>query len=135
MNIYEFAQMLNGREYMNELSNSEEKQAVELGFVVVFGFSDDNTEFRGMIHEEVGCYGDREIYLDDVGLFEECECECKHSEAAKEKCKVIEAKWDAEGYSWIYKTDIPHATFEIMDDGEKYCRGIVFDVKELEEKL
>ncbi len=132
MNIREFAKMLNGREYGSETTSYERKQAKELGFVIVYGYSDDNAEFEGAISEEVGCYDGDTIYLDEHGIFEECECECSHSVLAKEKCKIIEAVWDADGYSWIYKTDIPHATFDILEDGEKYCRGIVFDVRELD---
>jgi hypothetical protein len=51
--------------------------------------------------------------------------------AAKGLCKTIEAIWGKDGYSWTYKTDIPHATFDIFEDGEKFCRGIVFDIKSL----
>ena len=40
--------------------------------------------------------------------------------------KKITAVWDTDGYSWIYQTDIPHATFEIVEDGAPYCRGIIF---------
>jgi len=30
-----------------------------------------------------------------------------------------------------YKTTLPNATFEIEESGEKYCRGMVIDAKEL----
>ena len=43
----------------------------------------------------------------------------------------MKAVWGEEGYSWTYETAIPHATFEILEDEEKYCRGIVFDIKDL----
>lgn len=131
MDIHEFAKMLDGREYGKEMTGIEKIRAKELGFVVVFGYSDDNAEFEGAICEEVGCYDGDTIYLDEHGIFEECESECSHSVLVKEKCKTIEAVWDSEGYSWTYKTDIPHAAFDIMEDGEKYCQGIVFDVKDL----
>ena len=133
MTIQEFAKMLDGREMGEEITIVEKEQAKKLGFVVVYGYSDDNTEFEGAIDEEVGCYEGDEIHLDTNGIFEECEEECKYSQLAKKKCKVIEAVWDKEGYSWVYATDIPHATFDIMEDGEKFCRGIVFDIKSLGE--
>jgi hypothetical protein len=50
----------------------------------------------------------------------------------KRNAKQIEAIWGKDGISWQYKTDIPHATFKIMKDGDVYCIGIVFDIKELE---
>ena len=134
MTIQEFAKKLDGREYSEEITPNEIKAAVELGFVVVYGYSDDNAEFAGAINDEVGCFDGEDIYLDKDGIFEECEDNCKYSVVAKSKCKVIKAIWHdgIDEYSWTYETDIPHATFEIVEDGEKYCRGIVFDINNLE---
>jgi hypothetical protein len=133
MDIQEFANMLDGREYGEEIIPGEEKNAKALGLVIVFGASDDLAEFRGAINDEASVWDGGEVFLDKHGLFEGCEEDCKYSKAAKEKCKVIEAIWCGEpDYSWTYKTDIPHATFDIMEDGEKYCRGIVFELKSLE---
>lgn len=134
MTIKEFAQMLNGRSEDYVMVLGESKQAKELGFVVVYGYSDDNAEFEGAISNEVGCYNGGEIYLDKNGIFEDCEEECKYSKEAKKACKCIEAAWDdSDGeYAWTYKTDIPHETFDVLDEeGNKWCRGIVFDIKSL----
>ena len=134
MDIHKFANMLNGRSEGSELTVKEQEQAKQLGYVVVFGYSDDNAEFRGAIDDEAGCFDGGEIYLDSNGIFEECGEECKYSDAAKEKCKVVEAVWDGSDgeYAWTYKTDMPHATFDILDEeGNKWCSGIVFDVKSL----
>ncbi len=106
MTIFDFAEGLNGREYGNEITPFEERRAKELGFVVVFGYSDDNAEFRGAYDEEIGCYDGGRVYEDAN--------------------KYIDAVWCEGEYSWTYKTNIPHATFDIYEDGEKYCKGIVF---------
>lgn len=45
----EFADLLSGRDYMNEITRGEEEQAKAAGLVVVFGYSDDNMELRGAI--------------------------------------------------------------------------------------
>jgi len=133
LDIRDFANMLDGREYGKEITKEEEKQAKELGFVVLFGASDDLAEFVGAINDEVGCNDGGNLYLDKDGIFEDCEEECKYSKAAKEVCKVIEAVWyGGEGYAWTYKTDIPHATFDIIEVGGRYCRGIVFELNSLE---
>lgn len=137
MDIKEFAQMLNGREYGKEIGKAETLQAKELGLVVVYGASDDLMEFEGAIRDEVGCYDGGTAYLTKTDLFDanggECECECKYYQAEKALCKTITAVWcGEENYSWTYKTDIPHETFDIYEDGEKYCRGIVFDIKSLQ---
>ena len=55
MDIKEFANKLNGRTYLNEITKEEEKIAKELGYVIVFGYSDDNTEFKGAIDDEIDC--------------------------------------------------------------------------------
>jgi sorbitol-specific phosphotransferase system component IIA len=62
MNIHEFAKKLSGRTYGVEMIGTEEQQAKELGFVVVFGQSDDLTEFRGAIYGEVDCWEGANIY-------------------------------------------------------------------------
>ena len=51
----------------------------------------------------------------------------------------IKSIWDTthdsgegdEPCSWKYETEIPHATFRIMESGELYCVGIVFDIQSL----
>jgi hypothetical protein len=134
MNIQEFAKMLDSREYCNEMTKNEEKQAKELGFVVVFGFSDDNTELQGAIDDEVGGYGNHTIYFNEKGLLQnECDDNCPYFERMKQQSKTIEAVWGEEDYSWVYKTDIPHETFDVLKDGKKYCRGIVFRMEDLKQ--
>lgn len=136
MTIEEFAKKLDRRSIGEEITQLEKIEADNLGYVVVFEYSDDNTEFEGRISEEVGSWEGTEMFLDSNGIFEECECECSHSVLAKEKCKIIEAKWDeSEGeYAWTYETEIPHSTFDILDEeGNNFCRGIVFDIKSLGE--
>lgn len=128
------AKQLDGREYGSEIGRGEEQSAKTAGLVIVFGYSDDNVEFRGVIHDEVGLYGAGDVFVNTTGVLpshEDCECEFCGFKQAKAKAKKIRAVWDRGGYSWIYETDIPHATFEILDDGEKYCRGIVFKLEDL----
>jgi hypothetical protein len=67
MDIYEFANMLNGRYEGEEIEYTEECRAKNLGYVVVFGYSDDNIEFRGAINDEFERYGGGEVYLDKDG--------------------------------------------------------------------
>lgn len=111
MTLKEFAKMLDGREYGHEITKEEETLAKELGFVVVFGYSDDNAELRGAIDDEIGCF--------DGGKLEH-----------KDLPDVIYAKWcDREAnYAWSYQTSIPHETFHIYEDGDYWCIGIVCDI-------
>ena len=47
----------------------------------------------------------------------------------------ISAIWceyaDHPSLSWTFRTKIPHETFTIMEDGEPYCIGIVFALKDV----
>lgn len=135
----ELAARLNGREYGIEMSRAEEKEAEAAGLVVVYGASDDLMEFLGAIDDELGAYEGTICRVDAEGLLPTWERVCdEHDEAGAENyfkrkpfTKEIKAIWDRDGYSWIYETDIPHATFEINDEGGKYCRGIVFALADL----
>lgn len=133
MNNKELAALLNNREYREEITRDEEAQAKHAGLVVVFGASDDLMEFRGAIHEELDAYEGTTAYLDADGLVvNECNNEhCPYARKLAATAKKIKAVWDKDGYSWVYETDIPHESFDIVEDGEKYCRGIVFSLDEV----
>lgn len=111
MTLKEFAKMLDGREYRHEITKEEEALAKELGFVVVFGYSDDNAELRGAIDDEISCFDGGELYHVDLP-------------------STIYADWCPEDIdcSWAYGTSIPHEKFNIYEDGELYCVGIVCDI-------
>lgn len=131
----ELAALLNGREYLKEITKEESNYASALGLVVVFGASDDLMEFRGAIEDELGAYDGTTAYLTHEGLLQnDCENdECPHFQKLKAKAANINALWCAEeGYSWTFQTDIRHETFEIVEDGEPYCRGIVFALTDAE---
>ena len=138
MTAKELAATLNGREIMNEITSAEARQAADAGLVVVFGYSDDNVELRGAIDSEVGAYEGAVIHITAAGLLEEpaCDtaedCTCPYFAAAKSTAKTIEAIWhDEDGPCWTYETDIPHETFDIYEDGEVWCVGIVFSMEHL----
>ena len=134
MNRDEWAAKINGREYREELSAPEERQAKADGMLIVFGASDDLIEFRGVIYDEANLYDGGVVLLNSKQIYNhEHECDCPHcgfKEIEKTLAK-INCKWDEGGYSWLLETDLPHATFEIVEDGEKYCRGLVIDAKDL----
>lgn len=138
MTLKEFAEMLSGREYGMEITLGEARAAKEDGLVVVYGYSDDNVEFRGAIGDEVGAYNGGTVYLTGNGILEgpacSCaeDCECPYFDAARKNAKTIKAVWhDEGGPCWTFETDIPHETFTIMEDGELFCVGIVFGMENL----
>lgn len=132
------AALLNGREYGDEITREEEAQARAAGLVAVFGYSDDNAELRGAIHDEVGCGDGGTFMVGKSGVIpepdrDELEVLEKFGvlDVATKSGRKIKAIWSRGDYSWQYETDIPHATFEIFEEGGKYCRGIVFAIADL----
>ena len=134
MTIETLAAMLDGRQYRNKITREESASAEEYGLVVVYGASDDLMEFRGAIDDELGVYEGGIAHLDKSGIFEhKCVYDCPYAEKERERCKTIEAIWcPPGGGSWAYKTEITHATFNIYEDDELYCVGIVFEMSALE---
>jgi hypothetical protein len=142
MNTKELAAKLVGATYNNFVGNdvifSKELQAEakKHGLVVVFGASDDLMEFRGAINDELGAHKGVTAYLTSADLLHnDCtDYHCPYFQKMKESGNTIQALWCKEdSYSWTFKTDIPHETFEITEDGEPYCRGIVFALKDIDQ--
>jgi len=137
MNAEELAALLDGREYSRiTIGADEASMAGENGLVILIGYSDDNMDFHGAISDQVSCFDGGTAYLTSDGLLiNKCDDnDCPYFEKLKEQAATIEAVWadEATPYAWRYKTDIPHATFEVIEGSEKYCQGIVFalaDVK------
>jgi len=110
MNAKEWAEKLNGREYRCETTYQEDEQMKQDGIVAVFGASDDLCELRGAVDEEYDCFGGSEICIESM------------------KIRIV---WHDEGYPcWTFETDIPHETFDIYEDGELYCKGIIFNLSD-----
>lgn len=129
MTAREAAEKLDACEYGDEGSPELFAAMKDAGLVAVFGASDDLMEFRGAIDDELGAYEGTTAHLNTAGLLKnECSDEdCPYFATAKKNASTIEAKWaDDDGISWTYTTEIPHFTFTVMEDGETYCRGIVF---------
>ena len=130
------AGLLTGREYGKEMLKEEEMQAKAAGLIVIFGASDDLMEFRGFVDDERGA--PTVALIDAKGLLPFREDIEHDDEALKDyfsraqQVRAVDALWAKEdGYSWTFRTSIPHATFEIVEGGESYCRGIVIDVADL----
>jgi hypothetical protein len=133
----EAAAALDGCQYGKEGSKELFAKMKAAGLVAVFGGSDDLAELRGAIYDEVGAYNGTTFYVDQRGIVKnECDAgdECPNW---RPRGVAIEALWAPEGEgaggpSWAYKTEIPHATFKVMEDDDVYCIGIVFRLDQLE---
>lgn len=139
MTINDFAAMLTGREYGDEMKRGDEKLAQFHGFLVIFGASDDLTEFRGAFSDEAGAYGGALHRITAYGVDEKHDEERWFLDRGWKRPPVlvnINAQWcpkDFDG-SWLITPDVPFASFDIMEDGELYCRGAVIDFRNLPER-
>lgn len=138
----QFATQIDGREIGEEISRTEEQQAANAGLLVVFGYSDDNVEFKGLFSDEVGAYDETAFRIDTVGILKSWEQvvdagsdekEAERYFKSKGRGKTITALFGvAQAASWIFHTDIPHATFKVMEGEEVFCIGLVIERKDLE---
>ena len=129
---------LHGREYPFDLSSDEQAQAKAAGLVVIYGNSDDSFEARGAITGQQYVYDHSTVLIDRNGLLPERDnidddADLRDFFAREPQAKKVEAIFGAEApaATWTYNTTIPHATFEIMEDGEVYCRGIVISMADV----
>ncbi|MFZ6774709.1 hypothetical protein ACO0LB_18565 [Undibacterium sp. SXout7W] len=135
----EFAALLSGRTYGKEITKDEEVIAKELGLIVIIGASDDLVEIYGVEREEIGAYGGTSFMIDANGVLKPRDEIDNDDDVALQdyffrrgNSKKVEAIFDNDtGYTWTYKTEIPHACFDIFEDGDAYCRGIVIDSADL----
>ncbi|MCT4608635.1 MAG: hypothetical protein N4A70_05460 [Pelagimonas sp.] len=137
MNKEQAAKNLDGSDYWNEGSKELFETMKKNRLVAVFGASDDLIEFRGAICDELGA-GDTAYITPNGLLTNDCESdECPHFLAEQGKAAEIDAIFcpprgpGEEPITWIYMTDIEHAQFQVVEDGDIYCLGIVFSLDDV----
>lgn len=132
MELKEFANMINGRQYGYKMFSKEELElAKENRIVIVCGASDDLVELEGAITDEGDCWEGGDIYIKAVP-----EGFILHDTEGPEEPDVFvfRVKWckekDENGavIPWTYDVPFEHETFMLYEDDEPYCRGFVFQV-------
>lgn len=131
MDIKEFAKSISGKEYdFPQFTKEEIETAKENGFVIVYGGPDNLIKFEGTICEEIRC-------LSEGGTAWIIRNRASDAPMVVGE-EAIEAVWcggvkdtDGQEITWTYETEIPHETFMIYEDGEPYCRGIVFSIDDV----
>lgn len=146
MNLKEWAEKLNGCEYGDELSNEDKKLLEKDGIVAVFGYSDDNIELEGAIYDELPAYDEKTYYWfgkyfvsnnrinefldyvdDEFYVFKPIlEPLFKNN---FERSYIISKP--GENCQFEYETNIPCEWFNVMEDGNLYCKGFVFNKNDL----
>lgn len=121
----------------HEAIKAAAEEAKGAGLLIVCGASDDLAEFYGHFREEADCYDGDTIHLDRSGVLSRDQCETDDEIAdftiRRRTSRTIEAIWGRDGISWQYETEIPHATFDVMVDGEVYCRALIIEARDLPE--
>lgn len=134
--LKEWAELINGRQYGEELTRAEEKELKEQGFVVVFGASYESIIFCGVIDDEKNIYDDEsDAYITPEGELFANECEDEHCPYAYKqtiKCKRIRTV-DENGVLEI-TSEIPNEPFIIIYNEKLVaCTGIIFDIKDVKQ--
>lgn len=146
--IKEVAQELNNIDYNDiddYLRNDISVPLKEKGIVVAFGQSDDLLELRGAIYDEIDCYSPTKAIwlenqfincnkLDKLYEFLEDECDGFFISQIKKMCentKYISINPNSKMFQFEYETNFPCEQFNIIEDGEVYGVGFVFDINSL----
>jgi len=141
-----FASMIDCRDRRTGIAKDEELLAKNEGFIVVYGESDDLMEFRGVIDDEIGAYnGTTAIILKtnngykvlSESSIEEINEPLRDYDLDLISGLEIESKFDDDGYTWTMNVahGMPVAYFDILEDGEKFCKGIVISVDDVKNYL
>lgn len=100
------------------------------GYIIMYGYSDDLVEVDGALHAELDAYAPIQVYVNKINVTTQPVC------TSDGKCHTINAEYSAPTKTnpslWKFTTDIPHVTFDIMEGRELFCRGIIFDLNNLE---
>jgi hypothetical protein len=145
MTVKEWAGKLNGIEYPADELDRFSKEMAEDGIIAAYGASDDLLEFCGVINDEVGAWDGTTV---KIAAGEDGELKIFNEEENRETAefnkmqiacmKKIVAIWcphDEHNKAWaswhITAPDIePFYYFDIMEDGELFCRGLLFEAKQ-----
>lgn len=140
MKAKQFARFLNGREYGSEITKEEEVSAKRDNLVIIYGYSDDLAEFRGAIDDEISACDGREIAVFNGNLIDEYSIDNDKHVFKKYGIKfpspdvVVEVFWCPEDLdaSWLITVQGAEGHhFDIFEDGDLYCRGVVFVLPEV----
>lgn len=130
MKANELARRLSGID-LGDIGTEIDREAAKAGLVVVYGAGRDMVTFIGAIGGEADVPEGGVIHLDADGLLPDVDAVSENDLPAyydrKRMSYLIDAEWEQNGFKWSFTTTIPHHRFIVMNEGERYCRGIVFD--------
>ncbi len=124
MTVSEWAGYLNGRGVSWVLYPDEIKDVKKDGLVIAWVPSDNFLQFEGEITEEEWVPFEGRLWIAPNKCLTK---DFTHPELPEIKPVFCpKNKYGTVYATWEILTAIPHETFNILDDGETYCIGVVF---------
>lgn len=136
----EAAALLNGREYREEMTRSEEATFRDAGLLIAIGQSDDIGGLFGAISDEISAYNGGAVSICKIGGklaiaedFDNARDLIRQGWTPPKELASIKYEWCPAGFdgSWRVSANVPFSPFNITEDGEVYCQGIVIDTASL----
>lgn len=124
MTIEEFAEGLNACAISDEIPYFMILEAQRQHYLIIYGVSDDLIEVEGACYEEFDAFRPTTLYITSNHVYSSEEA---HPAEAKPIHVEFSPPTQQQPSMWKFKTDIPHATFDITRDNELFCRGLVID--------
>lgn len=121
----QMAAALDGTEYGSEVSKFLSDEAKKARLVIVYGASDDLTEFAGFIRDEAGL---GTHFIADGKLLDVHDCNCQYCGFKDKTRGAVRISSDFGDKGFSVRCSAPAAIFSIMEDGERYGDGLVFQV-------
>lgn len=132
MKANELAAQLHGIE-LGDIPGDAIEGARRGGLVMVYSPSADTIAFYGALRGQVNMFEDGTVYFDIEGPLPDVddvpEVDRLAYYARKGLAHMISAEHERDGFTWTLSTIVPHSRFMVLNNGERYCRGIVFDIK------
>jgi hypothetical protein len=136
----ELAKLLDGHDIalFDDVVSRYGGAARDSGLVIVFGASDDLMELRGAIDDEVGCWEGGSAFISGGKLLvNECDerDDCPYFPGLRAKAFEVQSLWCDEGaepYAWTYRLGVEHSDFDMLEDGQPWCRGVVFSLGDID---
>ena len=147
----ELAELMNGKEQGQEITVVDCEKAARSRLVAVFGWDDDQCIIRGAINDRWTASPPGTIFgiangriipslvlpedllsLKRYGLLAQAINVCQGAYRIELHFAMLEDDNPDSEAAWEVRTNAPHEKFMIFSDGDRFCRGAVFDLDELE---
>jgi hypothetical protein len=125
-------------EYGDQIPTAALELAKNIQAAIIYGYSDDSIMVSGVTEDQADAYKDKNVWVDKEGFLpinENQNCtdagietisDCRKLVKRFDQSVKLQVIEDQGGWLWQYKTDWPHRVFEMKEDGDPYCKGIVF---------